>query len=243
MHSRRVCADFYQIVMRLSRPDENDSSKRRHFEISIDSPFNILSCRATQANVSLPAYSAGGNNGPSADEYTCGCPGASVIARRNTPPSGPQHPAALAINTNVPNASLPNPGVSRSWTNDDGGLAMPTRAHVHNDPNDPNTGNPRPIHLLRVPSFNPPAFEDEEPPPPLITPPPQYDYPDSRNTLADYFARLADETADDEEHDRSRVDVPLTPGGRINRSMDISRTWAPLGGPSHHAATTTTVNQ
>lgn len=45
--------------MRLSRPDENDSAKRRHFEISIDSPFNILSCRATQANISLPAYSAG----------------------------------------------------------------------------------------------------------------------------------------------------------------------------------------
>merc|ERR1711939_506973 len=52
---------WIKIVMRLSRPDENDSAKRRHFEISIDSPFNILSCRATQANISLPAYEAGGS--------------------------------------------------------------------------------------------------------------------------------------------------------------------------------------
>jgi len=26
------------------------------------------------------------------------------------------------------------------------------------------------------------------------------------------------------------VDFPLTPGGRVNRSMDVPRTWLPLGG-------------
>lgn len=202
--------------MRLSRPDENDSTKRRHFEISIDSPFNILSCRATQANISLPAYSAGGINQPNADEYDCGCPGA-VMRRRNTPPAG--------VTATIAQPS-PVPGVSRSWTNDDGGLAMPSQAHVHNDPN---SGEPRPMHLLRVPSFNPPSFDDDEAPPPLVTPPPLYDSViDSRNALADYFARLADETVDD-DRDRSRIDVPLTPGGRINRSMDIPRTWEPIG--------------
>jgi arrestin-related trafficking adapter 3/6 len=202
--------------MRLSRPDENDSSKRRHFEISIDSPFNILSCRATQANISLPAYSAGGNGQTGTDEYDCGCPGA-AMRRRNTPP---------APGTTMNAQGNAAPGVQRSWTNDDGGLTMPTQAHVHNDPND---GEARPMHLLRVPSFNPPAFEDDEPPPPLITPPPLYEtVTDSRNALADYFARLADETEDDAS-DRSRVDYPLTPGGRVNRSMDISRTWTPIG--------------
>ena len=202
--------------MRLSRPDENDSIKRRHFEISIDSPFNILSCRATQANISLPAYSAGGNGQTSADEYDCGCPGA-AMRRRNTPPTAP-----LSVNTQT----NPAPGVQRSWTNDDGGLTMPTQAHVHHDPN---SGEPRPMHLLRVPSFSPPSFDDDEPPPPLVTPPPLYDTViDSRNALADYFARLADETEDDAS-DRSRIDIPLTPGGRVNRSMDISRTWTPIG--------------
>ena len=214
--------------MRLSRPDENDSAKRRHFEISIDSPFNILSCRATQANISLPAYSAGGSGQAGADEYDCGCPGA-AMRRRNTPPTG--------ASTATTQANNPAPGVQRSWTNDDGGLTMPTQAHVHNDPN---SGEARPMHLLRVPSFAPPSFDEEEPPPPLVTPPPLYEtVTDSRNALADYFARLADETEDDSS-DRSRLDYPLTPGGRVNRSMDVPRTWTPIGTTAAPAVSATT---
>src|ERR1700743_935853 len=131
--------------MRLSRPDENDSAKRRHFEISIDSPFNILSCRATQANISLPAYSAGDGAQSSTDEFECGCPGATV-RRRNTPPASQN-----LIHSIHTSSDGPTPGVSRSWTNDTGGLTMPTQAHVHNDPN---SGQSRPMHLLRAPSFN-----------------------------------------------------------------------------------------
>jgi len=88
------------------------------------------------------------------------------------------------------------------------------------------------MHLLRAPSFNPPAFEDEDPPPPMITPPPKYEtlvHGDQHTVLADYFARLADELGDDEHVvvSPSRVDLPLTPGGRVNRSMDELRTWVP----------------
>ena len=209
--------------MRLSRPDENDSTKRRHFEISIDSPFNILSCRATQANISLPAYSAGDGPLNSSDEFECGCPGA-ALRRRNTPVSQSRVQALQGTGEG------PVPGVSRSWTNDTGGLTMPTQAHVHNDPSA--SQQPRPMHLLRAPSFNPPAFDDDEAPPPLVTPPPLYDNVvpgDPTIALADYFARLADETADeDDRQDRSRIDIPLTPGGRVNRSMDIPRNWLPL---------------
>lgn len=208
--------------MRLSRPDENDSAKRRHFEISIDSPFNILSCRATQANISLPAYSAGLSTPSPADEFECGCPGA-AFRRRSTPPVSQNQVPTLAQPT--PNG----PNVQRSWTNDSGGLTMPTLAHVHNDPN---SGQSRPMHLLRSPSFNPPPFDEDEPPPPLVTPPPLYDNivpGDSNSALADYFARLADETSEEDDRlDRSRVDYPLTPGGRVNRSMDIPRNWVPL---------------
>ncbi|KAK5034247.1 hypothetical protein LTS07_003167 [Exophiala sideris] len=218
---------WIKIVMRLSRPDENDSTKRRHFEISIDSPFNILSCRATQANISLPAYSAGGTAPAPADEYECGCPGA-ALRRRNTPPVSQNRVPTL--NTSVDNGSAA-PGVQRSWTNDTGGLTMPDQAHIQNDPN---AGQPRPMHLLRAPSFNPPAFDEDDPPPPMVTPPPQYDNivsGDANHALADYFARLADETSDEDDRlDRSRVDYPLTPGGRLNRSMDIPRTWLPLEG-------------
>ncbi|KAI4185622.1 MAG: hypothetical protein LQ346_005859 [Caloplaca aetnensis] len=110
------------------------------------------------------------------------------------------------------------------------GLTRPQAAHIQ----DPNSGVSRPIHLLRAPSFNPPAFSETEAPPPMITPPPQYESlvdGDPRGGLADYFSRLADEVRDDEVDsiNRSRMELPLTPGGRINRSMDERRTWQPLG--------------
>src|SRR5271168_115160 len=134
--------------MRLSRPDETDPAKRRHFKISIDSPFNILSCRATQANTSLPAYDRGGAMLAPADEYECGCPGA-AFRRRNTPPV--HHVSASAAlqqnNTNASTSSvdtIPAPP-TRSWTNSSGGLALPTQAHVHHS-NNPNSGPARPMH-------------------------------------------------------------------------------------------------
>jgi len=224
---------WIKIVMRLSRLDENDPTKRRHFEISIDSPFNILSCRATQANISLPAYSSSGQTPSAADEFECGCPGA-ALRRRNSPPSSTQQ--VPTVDGLVPaNGSTPDVNAlsapQRSWTSDTGGLTRPTQAHVHNDPN---SAAPRPMHLLRNPSFNPPPFDDDEPPPPLVTPPPNYENivsGDGRNALADYFTRLADEMGEDDDFgDRGRVDYPLTPGGRVHRSMDATRTWLPLGG-------------
>ena len=68
-----------------------------------------------------------------------------------------------------------------------------------------------------------------------MTPPPNYDTivnGDPRSGLADYFARLADEIGDEDDtmlRIPSRVDIPLTPGARINRSMDERRTWLPVG--------------
>lgn len=216
--------------MRLSRPDDSDATKRRHFEISIDSPFNILSCRATQANISLPAYSSGGATLSSTHEFECGCPGA-ILTRRNTPPV---LPAMSGSPTQDSPVVAPTP--QRSWSSDTGGLTLPSQAHVHNG--DSHSGaTSRPIHLLRAPSFNPPAFNDDDPPPPLITPPPLYENAidgNSQNALADYFARLAAEEGDDDDrHDRGRMDHPLTPGGRVHRSMDIPRNWAPLGGTNN----------
>lgn len=225
--------------MRLSKPDDKDPTKRRHFEISIDSPFNILSCRATQANISLPAYTSGGAIPPAADEFECGCPGA-ALRRRNTQMS-PQISSAIDLSQgNNSSASVDTipATLPRSWTNSSGGLTRPSQAHVH----DPNTGAARPMHLLRNPSFNPPAFDDEDPPPPLVTPPPNYEnvvVGDSRDALADYFARLAEEMGDDDElDDRGRVDIPLTPGGRVNRSMDATRDWLPVGTATPTMATT-----
>jgi len=83
------------------------------------------------------------------------------------------------------------------------------------------------MHLLRAPSFNPPAFEEQEPPPALITPPPLYESIASpTHGYDDYFARFTafdEEDDEDEAHAYGRVNVPLTPGGRVNRSMDVPR--------------------
>lgn len=233
--------------MRLSKPDTENPTKRRHFEISIDSPFHILSCRATQANIALPAYSSPQHAG--ADDsrlYECGCPGA---APRMGSSPGSYIPTLNNLNAERTSTDeSPPPSVSRSNTDDSiPGLARPQAAHISGA----NENLARPIHLMRAPSFNPPAFEDEQPPPPLETPPPLYDSIASPSTgLADYFSRLSDayeqesEGSDNEpgtprganqafmdelDRSRSRMRVPLTPGGRVNRSMDVPRTWAPVG--------------
>lgn len=207
--------------MRLSKPDQNDPSKRRHFEISIDSPFHILSCHATQANTALPAYSTPEPSTHDARRPDCGCPGATV--RRASPTSFVSTLGSESRARAESGASVQSPG-----------LARPQQAHVAglNE-----TARSRPIHLMRVPSFNPPAFEDEEPPPPLETPPPLYESIASPTSgLADYFARLSDAYDDDSSEGESgergggRVEIPLTPGSRVqSRSMDAPRDWLPVG--------------
>ncbi|KAI5284363.1 hypothetical protein KEM55_001100 [Ascosphaera atra] len=48
---------WIKVVLRLSRADPNEPGKWRHFEISIDSPFHLVSCLASRSNTALPAYS------------------------------------------------------------------------------------------------------------------------------------------------------------------------------------------
>lgn len=208
--------------MRLSRPDSiSASGKRRHFEISIDSPFNILSCQATQANIALPAYGSPESTTLLTDHSSCGCPGAP--RRRNSPTQLLPTLKSLRVEANQSSSNVHVPSTSA--------ISRPQAAHVHN----PDGGQARPIHLLRNPSFNPPPFNDDDPPPPLITPPPNYDtLVGDRNGLADYFQRLANEVSEDEDNrgtmsPGARIEIPLTPGGRINRSMDERRTWLPIG--------------
>lgn len=232
--------------MRLSKPDEKEPSKRRHFEISIDSPFHILSCKATQGNIFLPAYSD-----PSSDpaliqeESTCGCPGA-PMTKRGASNSG----INLSLSTDTGNtngnhnntnnnnndSSAPSStgpysrGLPRSFTNGSAGLSRPEQAHIAHEPSEREA---RPMHLIRAPSFAPPSFDELEPPPPLITPPPEYASivgdSDRETVLTDYFNRLSYFEEQDDERGLGRVDVPLTPGGRVHRSMDVPREWIRLG--------------
>jgi hypothetical protein len=163
-------------------PDDATGTNRRDLEISIHSPFTILNCRAAQVNTNLPAYSGVDCHGTTY-QFTCGCPGAFMVPANVSPSS--------FIGT-LPAANASIGGI----------FASPQTVHLANNVN---MQEPRPIHLLRVPSFNPPVFEDEASPPPAAaieapnegtrTPPPQYEAivgTSSVNGLADYFGRLAD---------------------------------------------------
>ncbi|KAL3456903.1 hypothetical protein BJX64DRAFT_269852 [Aspergillus heterothallicus] len=215
---------WIKIVLRLSKQDERDPGKRRHFEISIDSPFHLLSCKATQANIYLPAYTSPDSEPATpALEFECGCAGAPQLRRNasGTPSCSDRDETPAAV--------------SRSFTSGSGGLARPPAAHLASEHDGRASDRapapaPRPMHLLRAPSFAPPAFDDVPPPPPLITPPPEYTSivgdNDRDAVLEDYFSRLSCyEERVDEERGSGRVDVPLTPGARVNRSMDVPREW------------------
>lgn len=234
--------------MRISRIDPEDPAgkRRRHFEISIDSPFTILNCRATQANIALPQYCGSGVPPPEQGvQMSCGCPDARPLDR--SPSSSAAHLALVEQG--------PSPGASRAGLDsiDSSALPDPPRAaHLHGAPRYDGSSLPlrfaqlddnardsgfepdRPIHLLRHPSFNPPAFDADDPPPPipadLLTPPPNYDLivgTPSVDGLADYFARLADYEGPGQPRrgvnglgfQRDEETDPLSPGaGRVSES-------------------------
>jgi len=224
--------------MRISRKDSDDpEAKRRHFEISIDSPFTVLNCRATRDNLALPEYS-GPNTNSLSRQHICGCPNSAV--KNATPTSSSE--AVPTLNS----MDLLRPERAETFTT----LAPPPQAHLsggsdggverpYEVPAQPSqAAAQRPLYMMRHPSYNPPAFDEEEPPPPLATPPPQYDHivgTPSHDGLADYFARLGEAYDDDEEeeedehratsHGRVNIANPRTPGGRIARSMDIDRNF------------------
>ncbi|KAL2021755.1 hypothetical protein VTK56DRAFT_6698 [Thermocarpiscus australiensis] len=201
---------WIKIVMRISRldPDDPSGKRRRHFEISIDSPFTVLNCRATQANTSLPQYI--GHDGPPPEQrqqMSCGCPDAVPLDPSSSGLAGPLtmveediiSPGGRRLRLDCSNSSgLP----SRPQAVHLQGTAGCSGSSSRNWASGPTLVCPmeqdRPIHLLRQPSHSPPAFDADYPPPPLptelLTPPPQYDCvvgTPSVDGLADYFARLA----------------------------------------------------
>jgi hypothetical protein len=116
-------------------------------------------------------------------------------------------------------------------------VQTPPAAHISGDAS---ASAPRPMHIIRVPSYNPPAFDAEEPPPPLETPPPQYDSIASPTTgLADYFSRLsdaytADGASDDVEEEEEGAITPRARNSMVlqddgSRVLTAAAAHAPAG--------------
>ncbi|KAK3937986.1 hypothetical protein QBC46DRAFT_171558 [Diplogelasinospora grovesii] len=215
---------WIKIVMRISRldPDDPAGKRRRHFEISIDSPFTVLNCRATQANTSLPRYSGSDRTAMNQRHHmSCGCPDAGAVDKSPSSSTGhlslvEQESTSLngsrvgldRVNTSALPVAPQAAHLQTSATRVGGGSSAPGAS---SDPVRRVRGQEdvyrlpvpierdRPMHLLRHPSFNPPPFDADDPPPPVpadvVTPPPNYDViigTPSVDGLADYFSRLAD---------------------------------------------------
>ncbi|KAF2396876.1 hypothetical protein EJ06DRAFT_461710, partial [Trichodelitschia bisporula] len=178
---------WIKIVLRLSRPDTTDPSRRRHFEISIDSPFHILDCRATQANISLPAYERGPSD-PHAAESSSAVPIRSLTPARpaaaHISPHSQTEDGITELDSSISSMRDSHPSSAHQSSSRTSGSSWQSQIQAPL----------RPMHFIRAPSFNPPGFDEEEPPPPLETPPPRYDsiVQSPGSGLADYFSRLSD---------------------------------------------------
>ncbi|CAK7272828.1 hypothetical protein SEPCBS119000_005327 [Sporothrix epigloea] len=235
---------WIKVVLRISRADPGDPTgrRRRHFEISIDSPFTVLNCLATHANTMVPQYTGRDLSfAGSSRSSTCGC------ADAPSSPQGisPAESGSLSFSSNDPSPHLAVPQAahlhSAQTTRYDGRSSSPTSAsnaalasRVALTDQEAAYESPRPIHLLRVPSYAPPAFDADDSPPlatEIATPPPNYDIivgTPSVDGLADYFSRLANYNGtgsslanisldDESDSDGDQLPTRITSrGGRVN---------------------------
>ncbi|RLV83058.1 Arrestin-related trafficking adapter [Meyerozyma sp. JA9] len=189
---------WIKICLRLSRNDES-LGKRKHYEISIDSPIHVLSPQAAHGNTLLPAYETEmAMHAPQAMSSPPLSPDVTALSSNNDPndllargyplpvdrsgspyrissPMSEGEPIErdadmhLEANLYQPNPETIDPNLSASQAKPD------TTISPLNSPMQ------RPIHVVRRPSFNPPTFEAATSPllsggPPLEAgPPPAYE--------------------------------------------------------------------
>lgn len=146
--------------MRISRLGTNGTmeTKGRNFEIATKLPFTLLNCRATTANINVPTYSDEMCQSTT-NQSTCGCPDALIIQTETSPNSS----LGTIASVDITNGNLCSP-----WR-----AARLAHSQQSPRPSVETVGVHGPIrtpHLLRVPTFNPPAFENNVAPPPAPEP-------------------------------------------------------------------------
>ncbi|KAH7205414.1 uncharacterized protein BKA55DRAFT_586715 [Fusarium redolens] len=168
-------------------------TKGRNFEIATKLPFTLLNCQATTANINVPAYSDKICQSTT-NQSTYGCSDALVIQTETSPNSSLGTIASVGITNG--NLSSPWQAAHLAPSQQSSGPSVET-AGVH--------GPIRTSHLLRVPIFSPPAFDNNIAPLPAPEPvektpeigvrtlPPHYDDivgTPSAGGLVDLFSNL-----------------------------------------------------
>jgi len=155
----------------------------------------------------------------------CCCPGAAIC--RSSPTS--YVPTMSTFGSGSP--------VSSTRPSTDSEPRAPPTVHLHSGGDDAPTA-PRPMHIIRVPSYDPPAFDADAPPPPLETPPPQYDSIASPTTgLEDYFARLSDAytAADEVVEEEEGTATPRARNSLVLQDVSVSGDGPGLAAAAPHA--------
>lgn len=189
---------WIKICLRLSKldPTLENPDKRKHYEISIDSPIHVLSPLATHANTLLPSYVQTATMSPVPFDYMenpplspnvipvdnsldamMSPPLSTPIDQYHVPPdmhldSNLYKPENMAPELKSPQAQPFSPIISPEMA------ALSPNLQAFNSPN-LHPINSRPIHLLRRPSVNPPPFDADAPPPTFDDEPPLYQENDS----------------------------------------------------------------
>lgn len=191
---------WIKIGLRISKSDPENPGKRKHYEISIDSPLKVLSPLAAHGNTLLPAYddfippTESSNPPPFADHETnlrAPKPIQSALLSVLSRTTSATHEQVDESTPTSPSSPLPIEFHHIATTTDHDGVAnhdadMHLEANLYspkspdiiqqiNSPQAlPHPGTKmhplcgmRPIHLLRNPSINPPAFDADVPPPGL----------------------------------------------------------------------------
>lgn len=175
---------WIKICLRLSKTDPEDASKRKHYEILIDSPIHILSSLAAHLNTLLPAY----------DEHLA-LSSSYNVQRHGTPPLSPE--VIPVDNTIGSDRNITTKGTENSVSLDeviesphmdfehitthngnidasDADMHLEANLYLPPDDNRPEMASPqalphlgtfnsplqRPIHFVRKPSINPPPFQE-----------------------------------------------------------------------------------
>ncbi|KAB8222974.1 hypothetical protein BDV33DRAFT_189388 [Aspergillus novoparasiticus] len=127
---------WIQIVLCLSLADQGSmgSSKPRPVELMIESPFTILSCKATPANIYVPPYEVeGAIEVTASQEGQCGCGQSprpiSLASRHDAEAPG----AEARVNSTTVKGQFPGDITqSLSFDSMSGGIKQPARAHLPN---------------------------------------------------------------------------------------------------------------
>ncbi|KAI5966001.1 hypothetical protein CANMA_003386 [Candida margitis] len=177
---------WIKICLRISKIDPDNSAKRKHYEISIDSPIHVLSPLAAHNNTLLPAYDDLVDT-PPPQQAMNGNNVASVIS----PSVNPLSPEVIAVDGN---SQQPIEFHHISTDLDVGATERDADMHLEANlykPKDDSTittiNSPqakphpetftsplmspvqRPIHLIRKPSTAPPPFEESAKSPPVMS--------------------------------------------------------------------------